>query len=115
MLVIIPRLLFHCDDRLPHVKLDPFHLPSLHLDSPVCSGSVDGNNQLIIKGRFQQKQVETVLRRYISERSLGIGWCWFDHRYCSVTGIGSRSRALVEVCTELRSFAAVSYLAHRQS
>ena len=31
------------------------------------SGSVDGNNQLIIKGRFQQKQIETVLRRYISK------------------------------------------------
>ncbi|CAN7939440.1 unnamed protein product, partial [Ixodes hexagonus] len=31
------------------------------------SGSVDANNQLIIKGRFQQKQIENVLRRYISE------------------------------------------------
>jgi translation initiation factor 2 subunit 2 len=30
-------------------------------------GSVDGNNQLIIKGRFQQKQIENVLRRYIVE------------------------------------------------
>lgn len=30
------------------------------------SGSVDGNNRLIIKGRFQQKQIESVLRRYIS-------------------------------------------------
>ena len=32
----------------------------------VSSGSVDGNHQLVIKGRFQQKQIETVLRRYIS-------------------------------------------------
>lgn len=31
------------------------------------SGSVDANNQLIIKGRFQQKQLENVLRRYISK------------------------------------------------
>lgn len=31
------------------------------------SGSIDGNNQLVIKGRFQQKQIENVLRRYISE------------------------------------------------
>ncbi|CAG0919075.1 unnamed protein product [Notodromas monacha] len=30
-------------------------------------GSVDGSNQLIIKGRFQQKQIENVLRRYIKE------------------------------------------------
>lgn len=29
--------------------------------------SIDGNNQLIIKGRFQQKQIENVLRRYIKE------------------------------------------------
>ena len=35
-----------------------------------CSGSVDGNNQLIIKGKFQQKQIETVLRRYISKSRL---------------------------------------------
>lgn len=31
------------------------------------SGSVDANNQLIIKGRFQQKQIESVLRKYISK------------------------------------------------
>ena len=31
------------------------------------SGSVDGNNQLIIRGRFNQKQIENVLRRYISK------------------------------------------------
>ncbi|PVZ99928.1 hypothetical protein BB558_004040 [Smittium angustum] len=31
------------------------------------SGSVDGNGALVIKGRFQQKQIENVLRRYIME------------------------------------------------
>ncbi|KAK9465995.1 domain found in IF2B/IF5-domain-containing protein [Lipomyces arxii] len=31
------------------------------------SGSVDGNARLVIKGRFQQKQLENVLRRYIME------------------------------------------------
>lgn len=31
------------------------------------SGSVDGNNQLIIKGKYNQKQIENVLRRYISK------------------------------------------------
>ncbi|QVM09386.1 hypothetical protein D8B26_004047 [Coccidioides posadasii str. Silveira] len=31
------------------------------------SGSVDGNRRLVIKGRFQQKQIENVLRRYIVE------------------------------------------------
>ena len=29
------------------------------------SGSVDGSKRLVIKGRFQQKQLENVLRRYI--------------------------------------------------
>ncbi|XP_063515217.1 eukaryotic translation initiation factor 2 subunit 2 isoform X4 [Pongo pygmaeus] len=34
----------------------------------ICKlGSIDGNNQLVIKGRFQQKQIENVLRRYIKE------------------------------------------------
>jgi len=31
------------------------------------SGSVDGNKRLVIKGRFQQKQIENVLRRYIGK------------------------------------------------
>ncbi|KAI9786372.1 MAG: hypothetical protein M1816_008033 [Peltula sp. TS41687] len=31
------------------------------------SGSVDGNRRLVIRGRFQQKQLENVLRRYIME------------------------------------------------
>lgn len=33
------------------------------------SGSVDGNRRLVIKGRFQQKQIENVLRRYIGKPS----------------------------------------------
>jgi translation initiation factor 2 subunit 2 len=32
------------------------------------SGSVDGSQRLVIKGRFQQKQIENVLRRYIGEQ-----------------------------------------------
>lgn len=32
------------------------------------SGSVDGARRLVIKGRFQQKQIEHVLRRYIGMR-----------------------------------------------
>ena len=33
------------------------------------SGSVDGSRRLVIKGRFQQKQIENVLRRYIGKFS----------------------------------------------
>lgn len=34
------------------------------------SGSVDGSKRLVIKGRFQQKQIENVLRRYIGMQRL---------------------------------------------
>lgn len=34
------------------------------------SGSVDGSRRLVIKGRFQQKQIENVLRRYIGMLTL---------------------------------------------
>jgi translation initiation factor 2 subunit 2 len=34
------------------------------------SGSVDGSKRLVIKGRFQQKQLENVLRRYIGMSSM---------------------------------------------
>ncbi|XP_065064953.1 eukaryotic translation initiation factor 2 subunit 2-like isoform X1 [Rhopilema esculentum] len=45
----------------------PKHLLAFLLAELGTSGSVDGGNQLIIKGRFQQKQIENVLRRYIRE------------------------------------------------
>ena len=46
---------------------EPKHLQAFLLAELGTSGSVDGNNQLIIKGRFQQKQIENVLRRYVKE------------------------------------------------
>lgn len=45
----------------------PKHLLAFLMAELGTSGSVDGNNQLIIKGKFQQKQIENVLRRYIKE------------------------------------------------
>lgn len=42
----------------------PKHLLDFLLAELGTSGSVDGNSQLIIKGRFQQKQIENVLRRW---------------------------------------------------
>jgi translation initiation factor 2 subunit 2 len=42
----------------------PKHLLDFLLAELGTSGSVDGNSQLIIKGRFQPKQIENVLRRY---------------------------------------------------
>lgn len=45
----------------------PKHLLAFLLAELGTSGSLDGTSQLIIKGRFQQKQIESVLRRYIKE------------------------------------------------
>lgn len=45
----------------------PKHLLAFLLAELGTSGSLDGQNQLIIKGRFQQKQIENVLRSYIKE------------------------------------------------
>lgn len=41
------------------------HVLDFLLSELGTSGSIDGCSQLIIKGRFQQKQIENVLRRYI--------------------------------------------------
>lgn len=49
------------------LKRQPRHLLSFLLAELGTTGSVDANNQLLVKGRFQQKQIETVLRRYIKE------------------------------------------------
>ncbi|KPP74418.1 Eukaryotic translation initiation factor 2 subunit 2-like [Scleropages formosus] len=49
----------------------PKHLLAFLLAELGTSGSIDGNNQLVIKGRFQQKQIENVLRRYITSIKTG--------------------------------------------
>lgn len=43
----------------------PKHLLAFLFAELGTVGAIDGNNQLIIKGRFQQKHIENVLRRYI--------------------------------------------------
>lgn len=49
------------------VHRQPKHMQAFLLAELGTSGSVDAANQLIIKGRFQQVQIENVLRRYIKE------------------------------------------------
>jgi len=45
----------------------PKHVQDFLMAELGTSGSVDGYNQLLIKGRFQQKNIEGVLKRYIRE------------------------------------------------
>lgn len=51
---------------------DRMHRPTEHVIQFLfaelgTSGSVDGSARLVIKGRYMQKQLETVLRKYITE------------------------------------------------
>lgn len=66
-LVITTLRIFIIYFLLFRLHRQPKHLLDFLLAELGTSGSVDGNSQLIIKGRFQQKQIENVLRRYIKE------------------------------------------------
>lgn len=45
----------------------PEHVISFLFAELGTNGSVDGEKRLVIKGRFQPKQLENVLRRYIGQ------------------------------------------------
>ncbi|KAF3910684.1 hypothetical protein ABW21_db0207076 [Orbilia brochopaga] len=49
------------------MKRNPDHVIQFIFAELGTNGSVDGSGRLVIKGRFQQKQLESVLRRYIIE------------------------------------------------
>lgn len=50
----------------------PEHMIQFLYSELGTQGSVDGNQRLIMKGRYTQKQIESVLRKYIGE----FGWVW---------------------------------------
>ncbi|MCJ1279300.1 hypothetical protein MMC21_007124 [Puttea exsequens] len=54
-------------DICKRMKRSEEHVTSFIFAELGTSGSVDGSRRLVIKGRFQQKQIENVLRRYIGE------------------------------------------------
>ncbi|KAB0355060.1 hypothetical protein FD755_022519 [Muntiacus reevesi] len=74
----------------------PKHLLALLLAEFGTSGSMDANNQLVIKGRFQQKQIENVLRRYIKEYDARLYFlqCETCHSQCSVASIKTGFQAV---------------------
>ncbi len=49
------------------MRRSPEHVIQFLFAELGTSGSVDGSSRLVIKGKFQQKQLENVLRRYIVE------------------------------------------------
>ncbi|KZT64988.1 eukaryotic translation initiation factor 2 beta [Daedalea quercina L-15889] len=54
-------------DICKRMHRQPEHVIQYMFAEMGTTGSVDGSGRLIIKGRFQQKQIEHVLRRYIVE------------------------------------------------
>jgi len=54
-------------DMANSLHRQPKHLLSFISAELGTVGAVDGSNQLILKGRFQQKHLESVMRRYIKE------------------------------------------------
>lgn len=46
----------------------PEHVQSFFLAEMGTDGSIDGSIRLVIKGRFQPKQVESLLKKYIGQR-----------------------------------------------
>ncbi|KAL8739997.1 MAG: hypothetical protein Q9190_007248 [Brigantiaea leucoxantha] len=54
-------------DICKRIKRNDEHVTQFLFSELGTSGSVDGSRRLVIKGRFQQKQIENVLRRYIGK------------------------------------------------
>jgi len=101
------------------------HRQPKHLLSFLCAelgtvGTIDGSNQLILKGKFQQRNIETVLRKYIKEyvtchtcRSpdtilskdirLFFLQCMTCHSKCSVQSIKTGFQAITTKRTVMRA------------
>ena len=54
-------------DICKRMKREDQHVTQFLFAELGTNGSVDGSRRLVIKGRFQQKQIENVLRRYIGK------------------------------------------------
>jgi translation initiation factor 2 subunit 2 len=62
-------------DICKRMHRQPEHVIQFMFAEMGTTGSVDGSARLVIRGRFQQKQIEHVLRRYIGQRRRGIPRC----------------------------------------
>ena len=57
-------------DICKRMRRAPDHVISFLFSELGTTGSIDGSARLIIKGRFMQKQIENVLKRYIGKDGL---------------------------------------------
>ncbi|XP_049849936.1 eukaryotic translation initiation factor 2 subunit 2-like [Schistocerca gregaria] len=76
------------------INRKPEHVLEFVLTELGATGSIAGDNKLIIKGRFQGKQLETVLRRYIAD--------YVACRTCRSgnTDLKKENRILYKVCKD---------------
>lgn len=77
-------------DICKRMHRQPEHVIQYMFAEMGTTGSVDGSGRLVIKGRFQQKQIEHVLRRYIGTPQFS------THGY-RLTPCGSRVRYMQDV------------------
>ena len=57
----------HLQIYIYRLRRDPNHVMDFFLSEMATTGSIDGQNRLVIKGRFAPKSFESILRRYISK------------------------------------------------
>eukprot|EP00727_Mastigamoeba_balamuthi_P014511 m51a1_g9685 hypothetical protein (290) ;mRNA; f:1306439-1307675 len=86
--------------RLMNRKLD--HVMQFAFAELGTNGSLDGNNRLVIRGRFQHKHIETIVRKYIKE--------YVTCNTCNTasTVLKKENRLTFVVCTACNSSRSVS-------
>lgn len=72
-------------DICKRIKRSDEHVTQFLFAELGTSGSVDGSRRLVIKGRFQQKGIESVLRRYIGAYSPDPFLCFLSNTFQSNT------------------------------
>jgi translation initiation factor 2 subunit 2 len=60
-------ILANLSDIAKKLKRNEDHVTQFLFAELGTNGSVDGSRRLVIKGRFQSKQIENILRRYIQD------------------------------------------------
>lgn len=84
------------------INRKPEHVLDFVLTELGTTGSVDGQNKLIIKGRFQSKQLESVLSKYIKEY-VACSTCRFLN-----TELKKENRILFKVCKDCGASSSVA-------
>lgn len=86
-------------DICKRMKRTEDHLTAYLFAELGTNGSVDGNRRLVIKGRFQQKQIEGMVRKYISTLLSPCLCHQVEARIQILSMFGSTDKPIVEYVT----------------